>query len=450
MAEKFAIEEISSPFTMRQKRQYVREVLRRRSEAVPDTGEPSDRPVDECFYNFALDPNIQALHAQRLALSEDGRQNPYFQVNEALGRGTTIIAGREYINFANYNYLGLSGDPAVSQAAKDAVDRYGTSVSASRIASGERPIQGELERAIAGMLDTEDCVVFVSGHATNVSTIGHLFGPRDIIFYDELAHNSAIQGAQLSGARRIRFPHNDWQALDRLLEGRRRSYDRALIFIEGVYSMDGDFPDIPRFVELRNKHKTYLMIDEAHSLGILGKNGGGVREHFGLKGTDADLWMGTLSKTLASCGGYIAGSEALIEYLKYSAPGFLYSVGIPSANAAAALTALQIMRSEPQRVSELRARSKLFLELAKRNGLNTGHAHETAIVPIIIGDSMLSILLSNALFNRGINVQPVLYPVVSENAARLRFFITSAHTEEQIRHTVDAVAEELRRLRGSA
>jgi 8-amino-7-oxononanoate synthase len=441
------MEELSSPFTIRQKRQYLREVLRRRAEVADEVGTPPDRPVEPCFHNFTLDPNIQALHAQRLALSENGRQNPYFQVNEALGRGTTIIAGREYINFANYNYLGLCGDPVVSQAAKDAVDRYGTSVSASRIASGERPVQGELEREISGLLGTEDCVVFVSGHATNVSTIGHLFGAKDIIFYDELSHNSAIQGAQLSGARRIRFPHNDWQALDRLLEERRRSYERALIFIEGVYSMDGDFPDVPRFVELRNRHKTYLMIDEAHSLGILGPTGGGVREHFGLSGQDADIWMGTLSKSLASCGGYIAGDAALIEYLKYSAPGFLYSVGIPSSGAAAALAALRIMRTEPQRVSELRARARLFLELAKERGLDTGHASGTAIVPIIIGDSDLSIRLSNVLFNRGINVQPVLYPVVSEDAARLRFFITSAHTEEQIRHTVDAVAEELGRLR---
>ncbi|MEE8439174.1 MAG: aminotransferase class I/II-fold pyridoxal phosphate-dependent enzyme, partial [Micropepsaceae bacterium] len=408
--------------------------------------EPGAPEIDKGHYNFSLDPNIRALKVQHANLDADGRKNPYFQVNESIARGTTTIAGRQYINFANYNYLGLCGEPAVSQAAKDAVDRYGTSVSASRIASGERPIQGELERAIAEMMDVEDCVVFVGGHATNVSTIGHLFGRNDIIFYDELAHNSAIQGALLSGARRVRFPHNDWQALDRLLEERRANYDRALIFIEGVYSMDGDFPDIPRFIELRNKHKSYIMIDEAHSLGILGKNGGGVREKFGLKGSDADIWMGTLSKTLASCGGYIAGCADLIMYLKYSAPGFLYSVGIPSANAAAALAALKIMQSEPNRVATLRSRAKLFLELAHQNGLNTGHANETAIVPIIIGDSMKCISLSNALFERGINVQPVLYPVVSENASRLRFFLTSIHTEDHIRQTVEAVAQELQRL----
>ncbi len=171
-----------------------------------------------------------------------------------------------------------------------------------------------------------------------------------------------------------------------------------------------------------------------------------MREHFGLSGSDADIWMGTLSKTLASCGGYIAGCADLIMYLKYSAPGFLYSVGISSANAAAALAALKIMQSEPDRVATLRARAELFLDLAHQHGLDTGHARETAIVPIIIGDSLKCIYLSNALFERGINVQPVLYPVVSENASRLRFFLTSIHTEEQIQQTVEAVAEELQRL----
>nr|TFG51609.1 MAG: aminotransferase class I/II-fold pyridoxal phosphate-dependent enzyme [Hyphomicrobiales bacterium] len=447
MTDKLLLQANFDSLTPQQKREFARELLRNRSqnEAAPD--ESKTRVIEEGFYNFARDPNILALRAQHADLAADGkRTNPYFQVNESIARGTTTIGGRQYVNFANYNYLGLSGEPAVSQAAKDAVDRYGTSVSASRIASGERPVQGELEREIARMMDVDSCVVFVGGHATNVSTIGHLFGRNDVIYYDELAHNSAIQGALLSGARRIRFPHNDWQALDRLLEDRRKNYDRALIFIEGVYSMDGDFPDIPRFVELRNKHKTYLMIDEAHSLGILGKNGGGVREHFGLSGNDADLWMGTLSKTLASCGGYIAGCGELVEYLKYSAPGFLYSVGIPSSGAAAALAALRIMQAEPERVATLRARAKLFLELAHQNGLNTGNALETAIVPIIIGDSKKCIDLSNALFNRGINVQPVLYPVVSENASRLRFFLTSIHTEEQIRETVAAVAQELQRL----
>jgi 7-keto-8-aminopelargonate synthetase-like enzyme len=191
------------------------------------------------------------------------------------------------------------------------------------------------------------------------------------------------------------------------------------------------------------------MIDEAHSIGVLGERGYGIREHFGLKGSDADLWMGTLSKTLASCGGYVAGSKEVIQYMKYTAPGFLYSVGITPANAAAALAALRAMQAEPERVAMARARAKLFLDLARQKNLDTGHASGTAVIPIIIGDSIKSIALSNALFRRGFNVQPVFHPAVSEDASRLRFFVTSAHTEEQIRQTVDAVADEMAKYRAA-
>jgi 8-amino-7-oxononanoate synthase len=435
---------------VQQKRELVKEILRKRAQQNASVVKPGKRVIDESAHKFALDPAVQALRAQHEALARHGLQNPYFLVNESIARGVTTIKGREFINFANYNYLGLSGEATVSQAAKDAIDQYGTSVSASRIASGERPVQAKLERALAEMMDVEDCIVFVSGHATNVTTIGHLFGHSDVIFHDELAHNSAIQGALLSGAKRIPFPHNDWRTLDRLLGDFRGDHHKALIFVEGVYSMDGDVPELPRFVELRNKHRAFLMIDEAHSLGVLGERGYGIREHFGLKGSDADLWMGTLSKTLASCGGYVAAGREVVEYLKYSAPGFLYSVGISPPNAAASLAALEIMQDEPQRVTTLRARSKLFLDLARQKKLDTGHSGGTAVIPVIVGDSMMSIALSNALLARGINVQPVLYPAVSEKASRLRFFVTSAHTEEQIHQTVAAVAGELARLRGNA
>ena len=289
--------------------------------------------VPEAFYRFEQDPAVLGLLGQQQELVQHGLDNPYFQVNESVARGRTVIGGRTYVNYANYNYLGLCGESAVSQAAQEAIDRYGTSVSASRIASGERPVQRELEKGLADLLDTEDCIAFVSGHATNVTTIGHLFGPKDLILHDELAHNSAIQGALLSGAKRLLFPHNDHRELDRLLAEHRGAHERVLIFLEGVYSMDGDIPDLPRFVELKNKHKTFLMVDEAHSIGVLGEHGFGIREHFGLAGVAVEMWMGTLSKTFASCGGYIAGSRVLVEYLKYTAPGFLYSVGITPPNA---------------------------------------------------------------------------------------------------------------------
>lgn len=442
------------------KRALLQKILRERTgdaRAAPAITRPpnASRPspegaVPEAYCRFDRDPAIVALIEQRQQLARHGLANPFFRTNENTGPGTTIIDGRRCLNFANYNYLGLAGEPAVSSAARDAIDRYGTSVSASRIASGERQVQRDLEAALAAMLDSEDCVVFVGGHATNVTTIGHLFGPGDLILHDELAHNSALQGALLSGARRLPFPHNDVTALERLLAEHRGTHRKVLIFVEGVYSMDGDIPDLPGIVALRNRFRTFLMVDEAHSIGVLGARGFGIREHFGLDGAAVDIWMGTLSKTLASCGGYVAGSAALVEYLKYTAPGFLYSVGITPPNAAASLAALEVMRAEPGRVAALRARALLFLELAIAAGLNTGLSGGSAVVPVIVGDSLKCISLANALLERGINVQPVLYPAVEEDAARLRFFITSAHTEEQIRDTVAAVAAEMAQLQGGS
>ena len=312
----------------------------------------------------------------------------------------------------------------------------------SRLVSGERPIHRQLERALADLYQVDDAVTFVSGHATNVSTIGYLFGPRDLVLHDELIHNSVLQGIQLSGARRLPFPHNDWQALDRILADQRRHFERVLIVLEGIYSMDGDYPDLPRFVEIKRRHHAFLMVDEAHSLGVMGRRGHGIREHFGLAGTDVDIWMGTLSKTLAGCGGYIAGETALVEHLKFLAPGFLYSVGMPPPVAAASLAALEKMQRVPERVATLQARGQFFLEQAKAAGLDTGLCAGLSVVPVITGSSLRATRLSEALFRRGINVQPILYPAVPEKAARLRFFLCCGHTEGQIVETVRVLAEE--------
>jgi 8-amino-7-oxononanoate synthase len=303
-----------------------------------------------------------------------------------------------------------------------------------------------LERALADVYGAEDAVVFVSGHATNVTTIGYLFGPRDLVVHDELVHNSALQGIQLSGARRLPFAHNDWAALDRLLGEQRRQFERVLIIVEGIYSMDGDFPDLPRFVEIKRRHRAFLMVDEAHSLGVMGATGLGIREHFGLASEDVDIWMGTLSKALAGCGGYIAGETALVEHLKFLAPGFLYSVGMSPPLAGAALAALQCLRREPQRTAALQARGRLFLESAKAAGIDTGTSVGLAVIPAIIGSSIKTARLSGRLFERGINVQPILYPAVPEKSARLRFFVSSEHTAEQITGSVQALREEIRLL----
>ena len=372
--------------------------------------------------------------------------HPFFMVHEGVTNDRTTIGGTEYINFCSYNYLGMSGDSVVTEAARRAVTKYGTSVSASRVVSGQKPVHVELEKAIADFIGAEESLVFVGGHSTNETVIGHLFGAGDLILHDSLSHNSILQGAMLSGARRRPFRHNDWQECDRVLNEVRHEYRRVLIVVEGVYSMDGDYCDLPRLVEIKKKHKAYLMVDEAHSLGTMGLHGRGMAEHFDVNPRDVDIWMGTLSKAFASCGGYIAGCSELIEYLKYTAPGFVYSVGLSPPNAAAALAAINLLQEEPERVAKLSENSRLFLRLAKREGLNTGTSNNTAVVPVITGNSDYAVQLSQALFQRGINAQPILYPAVEESAARLRFFITSSHNEEQIRQTVGAVAEELVRI----
>jgi 7-keto-8-aminopelargonate synthetase-like enzyme len=285
--------------------------------------------------------------------------------------------------------------------------------------------------------------VYIGGVPANVSTISHLFGAEDVVLCDALVHNSAMQGAEFSGARRLVFPHNDWDALDRTLARVRSKHRRALVVIEGVYSADGDIPDLRRFVEVKERHHAMLMIDEAHSLGTIGATGRGIAEHAGVDRDRVEIWMGTLSKSLASCGGYIAGSSALVEYLKYTSPGFVYSVGIPPSNAAAALAALRKLDAEPQRVRILHDRARYFLALCREAGLDTGPSADTPVIPIIVGASLRAARLSELLLDAGINVQPMVAPSVPEGQARLRFFVASTHTEDELRTAVRAVTQAL-------
>jgi 8-amino-7-oxononanoate synthase len=412
----------------------------------------SARAIPAENYDVALFPEYLELKRHKRMLLAVTETNPYFRVDQGddtLLQGTPCLAhidGRALTNFCAYDYVGMAHDPAVTAATKDAIDRYGTGAGASRLVSGEKQIHRDLEHALAAFLGAPAAIVFVSGHATNVTTIGHLMGPGDLIVHDLLAHNSILQGARLSGATCRGFAHNDWRSLDALLAGIRHSYRRVLIAIEGVYSMDGDYPDLARFVDIKERHHAMLYVDEAHSLGTMGKTGRGLGEHAEIASSSVDLWMGTLSKSLASCGGYIAGSAELIEYLKYTAPGFVYSVGISPPNAATALAALTVLRREPQRVARLHELSSLFLRLARERGLNTGVGAGTPVIPIIVGNSVRCLLLSRALFRRGINVQPIIHPAVPEHATRLRVFITINHTESLVRNAVDAIAEELAKL----
>src|SRR5438874_8105324 len=394
--------------------------------------------------------DISQLEAYReIRLIEEAAEylgigDPFFRVHEGIAGAETLIGNRSYLNFASYNYVELNGDPRVANAAKAAIDRYGTSVSASRPVSGERPIHRELERALARIHGAEDSIALVSGHSTNVTIIGHLLGRNDVIVHDAFIHNSIVQGAILSGARRVPFRHLDPDAADKVLAEARPRHGHALLVIEGHYSMDGDVPDLAGFVAVARRHRAWLMVDEAHALGVLGPRGFGSADRAGIDPGEVDIWMGTLSKSLVFCGGYIAGRKDLIDYLKRMAPGFVFSVGMAPPAAAAALAAGEILQREPERVARLNERAALFLGLAREAGLDTGGSIGAAIVPIITGSSIRAGRLAEAMFRRGINVQPILYPAVPERAARLRLFLTAEHSEAQLREAVAILQEESR------
>ncbi|HEV7437139.1 MAG TPA: aminotransferase class I/II-fold pyridoxal phosphate-dependent enzyme [Pseudorhizobium sp.] len=391
-------------------------------------------------------PEYKRVELQRSASAAIGVSNPFFRHHDRAAGATTEINGRELLNFASYDYLDTNTSPLVASAAREAIERYGLSASASRLVAGERPIHAQLEANLASIYGVEAAVCFVSGYLTNVATIGCLMGPRDLVIHDEFIHNSALAGIKQSGAARRLFRHNDVKDLEEVLRTVVGDFRRILVVAEGIYSMDGDVVDLPALVDLRSRYGFWLMIDEAHSLGVLGSTGKGSFEHFGIDATNVDIWMGTLSKATSSCGGYVAGSQALIDILKAEAGGFVYSVGLAPVLAAAANESLNILRSEPTRVTKLHHNGSRFLEYAKSAGLNTGRSQGYSVVPVLVGDSLRAVQLSHDLLEDGINVLPIIYPAIPEGTARLRFFMTSRHTDDQLALAVEATARRLKEL----
>ena len=393
--------------------------------------------------SFAF-PECVALEERLAGLEAAGLENPFLRANEEVRGRTSRVGGREVVSFTSFDYLGLAGHPDVTRAAKEAIDRFGCSASASRMVGGNNTILDELDAELARFLGTERAVVFPCGYGTNASVFNHLFGAGDLILYDELAHNSIMQGAGASKSGKRSFRHNDHEQLDGLLRDLRSQYKRVVVAIEGVYSMDGDYPDLPKFIEVKKRHDALLYVDEAHSLGTMGPGGRGICEFFGCDPADGDLWMGTISKALGAGGGYLAGRERLIRYLGYTTPAFVFSTACSPPNAAAALEGLKVIQREPWRVTRLRERSELFLKLAHDCDLDTGESGDTPVIPIILGSSTRAIRVSQMLLERGINARPILYPAVREVAARVRFFLTAEHTEEQIVQAVATLADVVR------
>jgi 8-amino-7-oxononanoate synthase len=397
--------------------------------------------------SFADLPEYEVLRISRAVGDIAGIANPFHRLHDTRASDTSSIGGRLLVNFSSYDYLGLNGHGEVAEAAKACIDRYGTSASGSRLSAGERQIHRDLEAALAELHGCEAALAFVSGHATNVSVIGTLLSTNDLILCDALVHNSIMEGARLSGAKRIVYPHGDIDALERALRLNRARHRRALLVVEGLYSMDGDCPDMWALIKLKRRYDAWLMVDEAHSVGVLGETGRGIAEEQNIDPANIEIWMGTLSKTLAAAGGYIAGSAVLIELLKYTTPGFVYSVGLAPPLAAASLAAIGVMRRERWRLAKLRDNGLFFLREANRHGLDTGASLGVGIVPVIVGNSPHAVALSGRLLTRGFNVVPAIFPGVAENQARLRFFITSEHASQQMIAALAAVREELADIR---
>jgi 8-amino-7-oxononanoate synthase len=366
--------------------------------------------------------------------------DPFFAPIDRLRRDAEA-RGEHFVSFANYDYLGLSQHPKVKAAAAASLETFGIGSLASRLVGGERTTHHDLETALAEFLGVEAALTLVSGYLTNVTTISHILGSRDALFIDELSHNSIVSGAKGAAAETIAFRHNDLDHLDFLLRERRDRFRSVLVVAEGLYSMDGDISDLERLVEIKERHNAWLLIDEAHSIGVLGNEGRGLCEHAGVDPQRIDLVIGTLSKTLVSCGGFIGGKAPVVEWLRYTLPGFVYSVGLSPVISAAAQAALQLLEHEDWRISRLRRNGQLFLELAQEAGLDTGPAVGRGVVPVLFRDALETLAASQHLLRHGYYVPPIIQIGVPKDQPRLRFFLSAQHTDAEIRGVIELLAE---------
>jgi 8-amino-7-oxononanoate synthase len=410
---------------------------------TPDRRQPRARTLRRDALKH--DASFETLPAYREILMDRqvgpalGFENPYYRLHDVRAGVTTRINGREFLNFASYDYLALNGHPEVLAAHQEAALRFGTSVSASRITAGERPVHQALEAALADVYEAEAGALFVSGHATAASVIETILGPKDLLIHDSLIHNCVVVGAQGARCQRKSFRHNDLDDLEAYLTLTRHLFERVLIVSEGLFSMDGDGPDLFRLVEIKERFQAWLMMDEAHALGVIGETGRGIAEHCGMDPSRVDIWFGTLSKALVGCGGYVCGSQVLIDILKARAPGLVFSVGMPAPVAAASLKALEIMRREPERVAALRANGQHFIAGARARGLDVGSSWGFGVTPIILGTDIKTFRAAQDLEQHGIYVFPVIAPGVPQGTSRLRFFLSAAHETAQIDTALDAM-----------
>ena len=387
---------------------------------------------------------IRAMNDRVEMLRENGLYFYNQVVTETRGGARVVVNGREMGMYASYSYLGLIGHPRINAAAKAAVDKFGTGTHGVRTLAGTLSVHRELEETIADFKHTEAAVTFTSGYATNLTVVSTLVGREDYVISDKLNHASIVDGCLMSGAKFLRFRHNDMSALEERLQ-QVPAGAAKLVVADAVFSMDGDIIDFPRLVALCQKYKALLMIDEAHSVGVLGDTGRGIEEHFGLEGT-VDIKMGTLSKTIPSAGGYIAGKKDVIQYLRHASRAYIFSAALPPAQAAAANEAFKVVIDEPWRIEKLRRNTQQFIGGLKKAGFDT-LLTETAIVPVLCGDDDMAFAMTRYAQERDIFVLPVVSPAVPVGLARLRATITAAHEPGEIDRAMYVIEEAGKNLR---
>ena len=394
----------------------------------------------------AEDNISQRIHAMGHRVEMTKAQDLYYYnqpISELRGGARVFVNGREMDMFASYSYLGLIGHPKINAAAKAAIDKYGTGTHGVRTLAGTLTIHRELEDTIADFKQAEAAITYSSGYATNLTVVSTLVGRGDYVISDKLNHASIVDGCLMSGAKFLRFQHNDMEALEHRLQQVPAGATK-LVISDSVFSMDGDVINFPRMVELCRKYHAWLMIDEAHSVGVLGKTGRGIEEHFGMEGT-IDIKMGTMSKTIPSVGGYIAGSKELINYLRHASRAYIFSAAVPPAQAAAAKAAFEVILEEPWRVEKVNANSRQFINGLKQCGFDTLYT-ETAIVPVVCGSDENAYRMTREAQHKDIFVLPVVSPAVPPGLARLRATVTTAHEPNEIAHAVDVIHEAGRKI----
>lgn len=382
-------------------------------------------------YKKILQDKIKPL-IQRIEKLKGRNLYFYLQSIEGPSGPRVMIDGKEKINLSSYNYPSIVNHSKINEAAKKAIDKYGVGPSGVRLLAGTSPIHKELEAKIAEFSGTEDALTYSSGYVTNMTLVSTLCGRRDLVIMDKLDHASIIDGCMLSDANHKIYLHNDMESLENILADSKKKYKGKfkLIVVDAVYSMDGDIANLPEISRLAREYGAYLMVDEAHSIGNIGKTGHGIEEYFGIKNA-VDIHMGTLSKAIPSMGGYIAGDKDLITYLKHSSRAFIFSASIPQINIAVAKASFEVIEDEPWRMIQLHQRAEQFRTGLKKMGYDTGYSN-TALIPIMIRDEEKTLNLARLINDRGLFVMPILFPAVPKNTDRLRTHVQAGHTETDI------------------